>query len=106
MATLEEFQKLELKVAQVVEARPHPQADKLLVLTIDAGGIRKEIVAGIARHYTPGELVGKRIVVVDNLEPATLRGVVSQGMLLAASDAEGLSLVVPERPVAPGSVVH
>ena len=73
---------------------------------MDTGEAQKEIVAGIARHYSPEELVGKRIVIVDNLEPATLRGVVSNGMLLAAQDGETLSLVVPERPVAPGAKVQ
>ncbi len=106
MITIEEFGRLELKVAHVLEARAHPNADKLLILTVDTGSERKEIVAGIARHYRPEELVGKRIVIVDNLEPATLRGVVSQGMLLAAQDGGTLSLVVPERSLAAGAKVR
>jgi len=106
MATLEDFKKLELRVARVLEARAHPNADKLLVLTIEVGGAQKEIVAGIARHYRPEELTGKTIVVVDNLEPATLRGVTSNGMLLAAQDGEVLSLLTPDREVAVGSAVR
>ncbi len=105
MATIEQFRQIQLKVAKIVEAKEHPNADKLLVLKIDTGDSQKEIVAGIARHYAPAELVGKLIVVVDNLEPATIRGVVSNGMLLAAKDGENLSLVQPERIVLPGAFV-
>ena len=106
MVSIEDFAKLQLKIALVVEAKTHPDADKLLVLTVDTGSEKKEIVAGIARHYSPAELVGKRIVVVDNLQPAVLRGVTSYGMLLAAQDGEVLSLVTPERSVAPGASVR
>jgi len=106
MATIEQFRQLQLKVARVLEARAHPNADKLLILKIDTGEAQKEIVAGIARHYRPEDLVNKRIVVVDNLEPATIRGVLSNGMLLAAQDGEQLTLIAPDRPVAPGSKVQ
>lgn len=105
MIQIEEFKRMELKVARVLEAKPHPQADKLLVLTIDTGSQQKEIVAGIARHYQPQALAGRLIVVVDNLEPATIRGVTSHGMLLAAQDGETLALLGPEKPVAPGALV-
>ena len=94
-------------VGEVLSTEQHPDADKLLVLKIDTGGGEKEIVAGIARHYQPGELLNKLIVVVDNLEPATIRGITSYGMLLAAQDEAGsLTLLMPERPVAPGSAVR
>ena len=106
MMTLEDYLKIELKVAQVVEAKGHPDADRLLILTVDTGAERKEVVAGIAQHYPVGELVGKRVVLVNNLQPATLRGVVSNGMILAAKDGESLSLITPERPVSPGAVVR
>ncbi len=106
MATIEEFRLLQLKVGRILAAKTHPNADRLLVLTVDTGaGVQKEIVAGIAGHYTPEELVNKSVVVVDNMEPATLRGVVSQGMVLAAQDGKKLSLVTPERLVAAGSTV-
>ena len=104
--TLEEFGKIHLRVARIREAKPHPDADKLLVLTIETGSAEKQIVAGIARHYRPEDLAGRFIVVVDNLQPATLRGVVSEGMLLAAQDEQGLALVAPDRPVAPGATVR
>ena len=106
MATIEEFRSLQLRVARILEAKAHPNADKLLVLRIDTGEAQKEIVAGIARHYHPEDLVNKQVVVVDNLEPATIRGVVSQGMLLAAQDEENLALIVPERTVVPGTRVQ
>ena len=106
MMTLEDFLKIELKVAQIVEAKVHPNADKLLLLTVDTGAERKEVVAGIALHYPVNELVGKQVVLVNNLQPATLRGVVSSGMILAAKDGERLSLVTTDRPVAAGSVVR
>ncbi len=106
MITLEDFSKVQLKVARVLEAGAHPNAEKLLVLQIDTGGEKKQIVAGIAHHYTSAELVGKRIVVVDNLQPATLRGVISQAMLLAAQEGESLCLVVPEKPVSAGAAVR
>ena len=106
MITIEDFAKLELKVAVVVEAKAHPDADRLLVLVVDTGAEKKEIVAGISQHYKPEELIGKKVVVVNNPQPATLRGVVSNGMILAAKDGETLSLVVPERPVAAGSGVR
>ena len=106
MITLEDFLKIELKVAKVVEAKVHSNDDKLLVLTVDTGTEKKEVVAGIALHYSAAELLGKKLILVNNLEPATLRGVVSNGMLLAAKEGELLSLIVPERPVAAGSTVR
>ncbi len=100
-----EFARLELRAAKVLEAGPHPNADRLLKLQIDLGSEQRQLVAGIAASYRPEELVGRTIVVVANLKPARLRGELSQGMLLAASDGDVVSLLVPDRPVAPGSVV-
>lgn len=106
MLTIDEFSRVELRVATVLSAEPHPNADRLLVLKIDLGDEQRQLVAGIRKHYAPEELIGKRIVVVANLQPATLRGIESQGMLLAASDEEGrLSLVTPEKPVGIGAKV-
>ncbi|MBI1953229.1 MAG: methionine--tRNA ligase subunit beta [Candidatus Omnitrophica bacterium] len=106
MITLDDFKKVELKVAKVLEAKLHPQADRLLLLRVDAGGQEKEIVAGIARHYTPESLTGKLVVLVNNLEPAVIRGVVSSGMVLAASDGQGLSLLTLDKPVAAGGEIR
>ncbi|HVO25097.1 MAG TPA: methionine--tRNA ligase subunit beta [Candidatus Margulisiibacteriota bacterium] len=106
MISIDQFRTVELRVATIIAAAPHPNADRLLVLTIDLGGEQRQLVAGIRAHYEPDALVGKQVVVVANLEPATLRGVESQGMLLAASDSEGrLAIVVPEKPIAPGAQV-
>jgi methionyl-tRNA synthetase len=108
MATIsiDDFRNVELRVATIRAAAAHPNADRLVVLTVDLGGEQRQLVAGIRAHYEPEALVGKQIVVVANLQPATLRGVESQGMLLAASDSDGrLALVVPETAVAPGAQV-
>ena len=94
----DDFAKVELRVAKVLEARPHPNADKLMLLQIDVGGEPKQIVAGIRAHYTPEQLVGKLIVVVNNLQPAMLRGETSEGMLLAASSGEKVILLSPDDP--------
>lgn len=105
MITLDDFKKLEIKIAEIETIAPHPNADKLYVLGIKVGEIRKTLIAGIRLHYGEAELKGKKIVIIDNLEPAVIRGVESQGMLLAASDGEKLTLVVPERPISDGAKV-
>lgn len=106
MVSIDDFVRLDLRVATIVAASPHPNADRLLVLEIELGNERRQLVAGIRAHYAAEELVGKQIVVITNLEPATLRGVRSEGMLLAASDADGrLAIIAPERPVAAGARV-
>jgi methionine--tRNA ligase beta chain len=105
--TIDQFRELELKVGTVTAAEPHPNADRLVVLRVDlGGGEARQIVAGIRAHYAPEMLVGRQIVVVANLEPAKLRGVESQGMLLAASSGERVVLMRPDEPVEPGSVVR
>ncbi len=101
----EDFAKLDLRVARVLEAREHPNANKLLLLKIRVGTVEKQIVAGIRGHYDPATLVGTQIVVVNNLEPAMIRGEESNGMLLAGSDESGVVLVRPERELAEGSRV-
>ena len=106
MITIEQFQQVELRVATVKDAAPHPNADRLLVLTVDLGGEERQIVAGIRAHYDPATLVGTQVVVVANLEPAMLRGVQSQGMLLAASGDGTLAVVRPAAPVPAGAVVR
>jgi methionyl-tRNA synthetase len=104
--SIDDFSNLELRVATITAVSPHPNADRLLVLTVDLGSEQRQLVAGIRAHYQPEDLIGKQIVVVANLQPATLRGVQSQGMLLAASDDQGrLAIITPERPVANGALV-
>jgi methionyl-tRNA synthetase len=106
MVTFDDFKKMELKVAEVKGVKDHPNADKLYILTVELGGELRELVAGIKEHYRPEELLGKRIVVVANLEPATIRGIESKGMLLAAQDDVGVSVLTTDRPVKPGSSVR
>jgi methionine--tRNA ligase beta chain len=106
MITIEQFQQVELRVATVKAAAPHPNADRLLVLTVDLGTEERQIVAGIRAYYDPAALVGTQVVVVANLEPAKLRGVESQGMLLAASGDGTLAVVRPAAPVPAGAVVR
>src|SRR5437773_11764775 len=103
----DDFAKLELRVATVIDCKAHPNADKLLVLQIDLGGEKRQICAGLRQHYAPEQLVGKQIVVVANLAPRTMRGEISQGMLLAATDpASGRVVVVsPLETVAAGTKV-
>ena len=103
--TIDDFRKVELRVAVVKSVEPHPNADKLLVLKVDVGGVERQLVAGIRGHYDPLALVGKRIIVVFNLMPAVLRGVESQGMLLAARDGERVVILTTEQEVAAGSPV-
>jgi len=99
-----DFAKLDLRVAKILAAEKVEGTDKLLKLKIDIGEER-QIVAGIARDYKPEELVGKSIIVVKNLEPAKIRGVESNGMLLAVSDGDNIVLLVPDREVKAGSKV-
>ena len=100
-----EFQKLELRVAEIISASAHSNADKLVVLKLRVGDREKQIIAGIRLHYPPETLVGKKIVIVDNLEPAVIRGETSEGMLLAASEGDVLTLVVPEKEIPSGAKV-
>ena len=103
---LTELHRVNLRVARVSSARLHPRADKLLLLDIDVGDSSRQIVAGIREWRAPEDLAGKLIVVVENLEPAVLRGEKSDGMLLAALDGEEFALLVPDREVRPGSRVE
>jgi methionyl-tRNA synthetase len=108
LVSIKEFQKLDLRIGEVLTAEAVPGADKLLKLTVDIGGEVRTMVAGIALSYGPEELVGKRVVVVANLEPATIRGVRSEGMLLAGwtkGDDRSITLVTPERTLPTGAKV-
>jgi methionyl-tRNA synthetase len=105
--TIDDFAKLEFRVAEVVKAEAHPKADKLLVLSVKLGSEERTIVSGIKKWYDPSELAGKKVIIVANLKPVKLRGVESQGMILAAEDAEGnLSISALDRDIASGSEVR
>jgi len=107
MITIDDFAKLELKVGKVVSCEAHPNADKLLVLKVDIGeGQPRQAVAGLRPWYEPQSLVGRSVVFLANLEPAVLRGVESQGMLLAASDGKIVSVVGPDADVKVGAKVR
>lgn len=102
MITIEDFAKVELKIGKVFEAQRVEKSNKLIVDT----GEERQIVAGIGKAYTPEELLGKTIVVVTNMQPATLMGIESHGMLLAASDDEGnLSVITPQKEIKVGARV-
>jgi methionyl-tRNA synthetase len=105
LISIDDFKRIELRVARVIEARPHPNADKLLLLRVDVGDQQKQIVAGIRKFYAPESLVGRLVIVVNNLQPAMLRGEESNGMLLAATSADQVIFLTPERDCMPGSKV-
>ena len=104
--SIQGFSEIDLRVAEIKAVEEHPDADKLLVLKIDTGDGEKQLVAGIKNHYSAEELVGKKIIIVNNLAPAVLRGVESQGMLLAARDGDKVVLLTTEKDVGPGSRVQ
>ncbi|MGE5530220.1 MAG: methionine--tRNA ligase [Patescibacteria group bacterium] len=104
---IEEFARIDLRVAKVLAAERVEGAARLLRLDVSVGGKSRQIVAGIAEYYKPEELIGREVVVVANLKPARLRGLVSEGMLLAASGEQGrVVLIAPERPAGEGSKVR
>lgn len=105
VVSLADFKKIDLKVAKILDVQEVPGADKLWKLSIDLGTEKKEIVAGIKASYPKETLVGKSIIVVNNLAPATIRGIESRGMLLAAKDSQGLAVITLDREIAPGSLV-
>jgi methionyl-tRNA synthetase len=100
----DDFAKLDIRIGRIVAAERVPETDKLIKCTVDLGELgERTIVSGIAAWKTPEELVGKRLPYIVNLAPRMLKGVESKGMLLAASDDDGVALLQPERDVAPGT---
>ena len=103
---IDDFAKVRLVAVKVLACEPVPKSDKLLKFTLDAGEPQpRTVVSGIAKQYQPQELVGKTLILVANLKPVKLRGVLSEGMLLCAEDGEGLAMLTALRDVAPGSVI-
>ena len=100
--TLEEFNRIDLRVATVVNAEPIPKAQRLLKLEVDIGQ-KRILVAGIAEKYSAEELIGKQVIIIANLKPAKLMGVLSNGMVIAAVDDSGPTLATLEKKVAPGT---
>ncbi|GAB4150515.1 MAG: hypothetical protein Kow00107_00990 [Planctomycetota bacterium] len=105
LVSIDEFAKIKLRVAQIVEASEHPKADRLVVMKIRIGEEERQIVAGIKKWYPPETLVGKKIIVVANLQPVVLRGVESQGMLLAASMDDRMGLLTVENDIPSGASI-
>ena len=103
--TIEDFEKLDIRVGTVLKCKKHPKADKLLVLQIKCGTDERQIVSGIAKRYTPEDLVGKRVVFITNLAPITLRGEESKGMILTAEDENDLLEIITVNEVEDGAVV-
>ncbi|HEX16354.1 MAG: methionine--tRNA ligase subunit beta [Deltaproteobacteria bacterium] len=104
--SFEEFKRVELRIGKVVAAERVPGTDRLMRLELDLGGERRQVVAGIAPFYDPGELVGRELPVVLNLEPRRIKGVESQGMILAVDAGGEVVLLQPEKEVPPGSLVR
>ncbi|MGB0639403.1 MAG: methionine--tRNA ligase subunit beta, partial [Myxococcota bacterium] len=103
----EDFMKVKLLAGRIVEAQKHPNADRLLHFQVDVGEERpRSICAGIANKYAPEDMVGKQVVIVANLKPRKLRGVMSEGMMLAAGDAEIEGLVTFDQEIVPGGTVR
>ncbi len=105
MVSYEEFKKLDIRIGKILKAEHIEGADKLLRLEIDLGSEIKQIVAGIAQFYEPEKLVGKEIPILANLEPRILRGVESQGMMLAADNNGQPVIMSPDNEIPPGSIV-
>lgn len=102
MVSFAEFKKVDMRIGRITSVEDHPNADKLYVIKVDLGGEERQTVAGLKGYYTPDQLQGKLAVVVANLEPAVLRGVESQGMLLACQDGPRVMLLQPDGDAAPG----
>ena len=104
--TIDDFKKLDLRTAKIVEAERVPKSEKLLKIQISLGTERRQVIAGIGQHYAPEQLVGRTVVVVANLAPAKLMGQESQGMILAASNDEGkLTIITASEQISEGSLV-
>ena len=106
MVNFDDFSKLELKTGKILEVSSHPDAEKLYLLKVDIGEKVVQLVAGIKPFYTPEQLENKLVVVLVNLEPKNIRGVSSEGMVLAAQGKDDVSLIVLDKEVDPGSTIR
>ena len=104
--TYDDFKKLHIKIGKILSAEKVPKADKLIKMEVDLGDQKRQIVAGIAEFYKPEDLVGKQVPILANLEPRTIRGVESQGMILIADAGEKLVLMNPECEIPSGSSIE
>jgi len=109
LVSIEEFMRLDLRVGKILTCERVPKSKKLLVMQVDLGSERRQLLAGLSQYYLPEEMVGRRVVVVANLKPALLMGLESQGMVLAASPEDGSgvpTLVSVPEGLAPGAKVR
>ena len=106
MITIDDFKKIELRVAKVLEAERVEGSDKLIKMQLSLGEEKRQVIGGIGKTYEPEQLIGREIIIVANLEPRNLMGLESQGMLLAASDENGIALLAPDKEVTPGSKIN
>lgn len=105
MISYDDFKKLDIRIAEIVEVKPHSNADRLYVIKVDKGGETCQVVAGIRPSYKEEELIGKKVVLLANLEPAVIRGEESNGMILCASAESGPIILVPQKDVPIGTIV-
>jgi len=107
MITIDDFLRVKLRVGKVLSAEAHPNADKLLVLKVDLGDEQRQVCAGLRAYYAPEDLIGKNLILVANLAPRRMRGLESQGMLLAASspDKQQVIILTTDAEIPPGSSV-
>ncbi|MFA5772278.1 MAG: methionine--tRNA ligase [Thermoplasmata archaeon] len=104
IVTIDEFSKVDIRVGEIVEVNDHPDADKLYIMLVDIGTEKRQLVAGLKKYYKKEELLGKKAMIVANLQPAKIRGIDSNGMILAADDGKGkISLIVPDKDIEKGS---
>ena len=105
MINIEDFKNIDLRVAKILEAEKVENSDNLLKLKLDLGNETRQIVSGISQYYQPQDLINKEIIIVYNLEPKTIKGIESQGMLLAAKDENNLGLLTCDKEIAPGTKI-
>jgi methionyl-tRNA synthetase len=101
----DDFARLDLRIVRILEAEKVPKTDKLLHLKVDLGGMTRELIAGIQKSYEPEAIIGKKVVMLANLKPRTMRGITSQGMILCALQDNDLSLLLPDKDVEPGASI-
>ena len=105
MISIEDFKNIDLRAAKILEAEKIENSDNLLKFTLDLGNETRQIVSEIAQYYKPQDLINKEIVMVYNLEPRTIKGIESQGMLLAAKDENNLGLLILDKKIKPGTKI-
>ncbi len=103
--SFEEFKKMDIRTGKILDVQEHPDADKLYVMDVDTGTDKRRIVAGIRPYYKKEELIGKTVIILTNLQPRTIRGIESQGMLLAGLDGNNLGVLTVDRDLKPGTKI-